>query len=260
MNAIDTLKAQFLPSFTVFQKHWKPLVLTLLLAWLPLWLVTLTATFSFNLFTGFLLDRNGLGLVGGIFGVLLALVGRLGVSLLIELPLFFLACAISQGLTIVQILAIENGGSTLSPLDAWRELRPNLRPLLITSALSATIITLGMCFFLVPGGIAIMYLQLAVPLTILEGRSGVDALKESCSLIHKAPKVFLAVLVGTCLASSLAQILADVLLSGPIQLLGRNLAFMIFYPLETIVLVAFYRDIRARNGSIAGAEAPLPVL
>lgn len=259
MNALDPLKAHFVQSFALFQKHWKALALTLLLAWVPLWLVTLAATFSFDLFTGFLLDRNGLGALGGLFGLLLALVARLGVSLLVELPLFFLACALSQGLTVVQILAIERG-SVLSPLDAWRDLRPNLGKLLVTSALSVATITLGLFFFLVPGAIAAMYFQLAAPLTILEGRSGLDALKASVSLIRSAPRSFLVVLIGTGILSSLAQIFTAMLLPSSLELLGSNLAFMAFYPLQGMILVALYREARApQTPDETAAVDPVPV-
>jgi hypothetical protein len=106
-----------------------------------------------------------------------------------------------------------------------------------------------------------MYLQLAVPLTVLERKSGAEALKESFSLIHRAPKGFLAVLVGTGIVSSVAQILAGVLLPNSLALLGSNLTFMVLYPLEVLILVALYRDIRAREAAGSSrAEEPLPIV
>lgn len=256
MFSLDTLKAQFLEVFTLFQKHWKVLMLTLLFVWVPLWLVSQVANFLFHLVSTALFDFVNGGLAAGsgrtivVAGAALiaTFVLRMGAVFLIELPLLLLGSAMSQGVTIVQLEAIRERGEPLPPLDAWRELRPKLRPLLVTSLVVSLLGALGFAFFVLPGIVIMAYLQLAAPLTILENRRGLDVLKESVSLIHHSAKGFFFVMMFAGLAQWITGTLIDAVVTNTaINHLAYNVSVAALYPLYGMVLVALYREVRGRE-------------
>lgn len=256
MFPLDSLKAQFLEVFTLFQKHWKVLATTLLFVWVPLWLVSQVANFLFHVVSTALFDITRSGLASGSGRAALAggatliatLVVRLGAVFLIELPLLLIGTAVSQGVTIVQLEAIQARGEPHPPLEAWREFKPHLRPLLVTSFIVSLLGALGFAFFILPGIIVMAYLQLAAPLTILENRRGIDALKESVSLVLRSAKGFFVVMMFAGIAQWVVGAILNALLSNAaLNQLAHNASMAVLSPLYAMVLVALYREVRGRE-------------
>ncbi|OQX68453.1 MAG: hypothetical protein B6A08_09975 [Sorangiineae bacterium NIC37A_2] len=258
MFSLDSLKAQFLEVFTLFQKHWKVLAITLLFVWVPLWLVSQVANYLFELVSTALFDFTRSGLASGSGRAALAsgtaliatLVLRLGAVFLIELPLLLIGTAVSQGVTIVQLQSIQARGEPLPPLEAWREFKPHAWPLLVTSFVVSLLGALGFAFFVLPGIVIMAYLQLAAPLTILENRRGIDALKESVSLILRSAKGFFVVMICAGIAQWVVGVILNALLTNAaLNHLAHNIAMAALSPLYAMVLVALYREVREREAN-----------
>jgi hypothetical protein len=262
MFSLDTLKAQFQTAFVPFKQHWKTLALTLLIVWIPLWLFSEVTTFGLTFIAElvprlFALDvadgRVESATHGALFALLAATLGRVGIYFLIEFPLFLMACALSQAVTIVQLRAINERGAPLEPFEAWRKLRPRLAPLVTTSLLASSVTLVSYLFFVLPGIVAGAYLQLAAPLTILENRSGLSALKESARLIHRAAKGFFLVLTAVLIAQWIIQTMATSLFNGALGTLLCNVAFATVYSLYVALIVALHQDTRTT------LQAELPI-
>src|SRR5207302_9342860 len=98
------------------------------------------------------------------------------------LPLLFAAQILSHA-ALVPLVGDRALGGHMGPARAWLAVGLHPGGILWTATLSTLCVFVGSLFCVVPGVLAIVGFALAMPVVLLEGRRGADALRRSWRLM-----------------------------------------------------------------------------
>jgi hypothetical protein len=178
------------------------------------------------------------GAMAGVFAMLL--------GLLLTIPFMMLAQWLSQGALIVSAAdAARDGG--LGWQGAWRVLLRRLGPLLVTALLGALITAVGVVLCVVPGLVFGFLASFAVPVALLENKSGMDAIKRSIELVKKDWLRVLIVLVVFAVLTGVARWVGGLFIPSRFlfvhELVG-DLVSIVVAPFGIIGTVLLFNDVR----------------
>ncbi len=165
----------------------------------------------------------------------LALALLLGAGALLAATLLALAAVVPV------VLGVASG-----PSQAWALVGARFGCLLATGTLSLALTLLGGCFLVVPGAVLAVGFAFAMPVAMVEGLRGHQALERSWMLMRTEWPSVLAVVV-LYLAVLVAGSLGARALIGPGlgQLVGAAVLRMLLLPLAMVALVLLYLRARA---------------
>ena len=158
--------------------------------------------------------------------------GFLALSFLASIILFAILMVVliflAEGASIEMIRQASMGGAAdLSA--AWECTRNNLEPLVLTSILAGIMIALGYALFFIPGLILSFAFYFVTQIVMIDGRSGLDALKASYGFVEANLSDCLIVVLASL---AISAILHSVPVIGP--LLGL-ISLPYFYALATLL-------------------------
>ena len=185
--------------------------------------------------------QKGVGMLAG-FGVML-------LGLLLTIPLIALASYLAQAaLTVVVADRARSGAMTWQ--QAWGVVMQNLGGLVITSILAAMGIAIGLLLCIVPGVVFSVFASLAVPVVLLEKKSGVAAIRRSIDLVKADWLRVVIVLVVFGVLSAVASWVGGLFIPSRfhfMHMLIGDLVSIAVLPIPIVGLVLLYQDIaRAR--------------
>ncbi len=176
-----------------------------------------------------------------------------GIALLQAFLLAFLVLPLTNGAITVAVLDAATGGQ-VSPGRSWGLMFRKLGPLLVTGLLAALLVTVGVCFCVVPGIAASFLLAFTAPIVIVEGKSGIEALRRSYELV-KYDWVYVLI-VFLCFGAIMAVGNFAARLFGSSLLLGGIASVLIqtaLYPYSAIATVLAYLEMRRRTEGVSPA-------
>ncbi|HUJ29187.1 MAG TPA: hypothetical protein VLW85_24375 [Myxococcales bacterium] len=139
------------------------------------------------------------------------------------------------------------------PARAWAAVALRLGGLLRTWVLALLLVAFGTLFCIVPGVVLAAGFSFAAPVTMLEGRSGRDALERSWALMKGHwPRVlaaFALIVLFTAAASAAARWAPGTAWKLTVSAVVR----LVLYPLPLVALVLVYGEVASTSGA-----APLP--
>ena len=164
------------------------------------------------------------------------------------LPVVY-ACAVIAlllliGLSLAQaaLVPLAAAGGNLRPSEAWAAVSGRIGPLVQTCLLGAALVAAGTVFLVVPGLLAALAFSFAVPVTLLEGVSGREALDRSWRRMHgRWGRVALAWL-GILAVGLFAAAVARQLPWGMARMLVATAIRVVLLPLPLLVLVVAYLE------------------
>lgn len=185
--------------------------------------------------------QKGVGMLAG-FGVML-------LGLLLTIPLIALASYLAQAaLTVVVADRARSGAMTWQ--QAWGVVMQNLGGLVITSILAAMGIAIGLLLCIVPGVVFSVFASLAVPVVLLEKKTGVAAIRRSIDLVKADWLRVVIVLVVFGVLSAVASWVGGLFIPSRfyfMHMLIGDLVSIAVLPIPIVGLVLLYQDIaRAR--------------
>ena len=158
--------------------------------------------------------------------------GFLALSFLASLLLFAVLMAVliflAEGASI-EMIRQASMGDAADLSTAWTSTRNNLEPLLLTSILAGIMIALGYALFFIPGLILSFAFYFITQVVMIDGRSGLEALKASYRFVEANLSDCLIVVLASL---AISAILHSVPVIGP--LLGL-ISLPYFYALATLL-------------------------
>jgi hypothetical protein len=158
--------------------------------------------------------------------------GFLALSFLASIILFAVLMVVlifpAEGASVEMIRQASMGGAAdLSA--AWKSTRTNLEPLVLTSILAGIMIALGYALFFIPGLILSLAFYFVTQTVIIDGMSGLDALKASYGFVESN--------LSDCLIVVLASLAISAILHS-VPVIGPPLGLIslpYFYALATLL-------------------------
>ncbi len=153
--------------------------------------------------------------------------GGLLIFIIIMIVLFFMA----EGVTIEMILQASAGNRADLTL-AWEASKSKMEPLILSSILAGIITVLGYILFIIPGIILSFVLYFVAQAVMIDGKSGMDALKMSYNFVKEN--------VSDAVILIIVSVVISVVLPS-IPLIGALLSLLVLpyiYALATL----FYMD------------------
>jgi hypothetical protein len=260
--SVDGIDVIFKRSFDMYLQHWQALLLTCAVVIVPLSILSAGLNWLILLPTRAVLSvspydpRAGLAAVGvGIVAVLLGLVATLVTSLIMQ----GIAIPLTRGAVMAAVADLMLGGNG-DFKKAWGTLGRKFGPLFITLLLAGLVVAVGTLMLVVPGLVASFLFAMVAPVVLIEGVTGVEALKRSVKLVSADWLRILIVMIVLGLLTAIlswfpAMLLALIFGSAPFlsQVLG-DLLMMVILPLPTIALVLLYFDIRRKHEGLDEAS------
>jgi hypothetical protein len=184
-------------------------------------------------------------------------------TLCLSFLVYLFATALAQGATVVAVSQIHLGQSA-SISAALGEIRPQLGSLILTILNMGVRIVIGLFFLIVPGILLAIRYALAVPVAVVEQRTGGDALARSANLSEGSRgRIFviyilliLLLTIGTLLWQVPATIVllltgslgeVETPLGQAVLLFGSYLTQTLLGPIATIATAVMYFDQRVRK-------------
>ncbi len=155
--------------------------------------------------------------------------GGLLIFIIILIVLFFMA----EGVTIEMIMQASAGNRADLTL-AWEASKGKMEPLILSSILAGVITVVGYILFIIPGIILSFVLYFVAQAVMIDGKSGMEALKMSYNFVKKN--------VSDAVILIIVSVVISVVLSS-IPLIGALLSLLVLpyiYALATL----FYADQR----------------
>ncbi len=178
-------------------------------------------------------------------GSALAGLGLMLLGLLITIPLIVLATYLAQAALTV-VVADRARAGTIGWQQAWGVVLQNLGSLVLTTFLVVLGVAVGLVFCVLPGLLFSLLAALAVPVVLLEKKSGVGAIQRSVELVRKDWVRVVVVLVVFAILQACASLLGGLLIPSRFYffhlLLGDLLSIAVL-PIPIIGLVLLYQDI-----------------
>lgn len=191
--------------------------------------------------------------VGGAFAGLLAGLGLL----LLTIPLIMLATFMAQGALVVAVSDRLRGGS-MSWQGAWGVVGGRVMPLVLTSLLASVAVLFGTLMCVAPGLIIGFFLAFAMPVVLLEKKSGVDALKRSFELVKGDWLRVLIVAIAFAVLSWVAAFVGGIFIPNSwifLNGLVGDLLTIVVLPVPIIGLVLLYDSVTRKLDGAAVADA-----
>ena len=158
--------------------------------------------------------------------------GFLALSFLASLLLFAVLMAVliflAEGASI-EMIRQASMGDTADLSTAWTSTRNNLEPLVLTSILAGIMIALGYALFFIPGLILSFAFYFITQVVMIDGRSGLEALKASYRFVEANLSDCLIVVLASL---AISAVLHSVPVIGP--LLGL-ISLPYIYALATLL-------------------------
>jgi hypothetical protein len=179
------------------------------------------------LFVGAVIFAGYIGLMA-VFGgdglIVFSALAGLFLFIILMIALFFLA----EGMTIEMIREASTGNrADLS--HAWQATSTRMEPLILTSLLAGIIVALGYLLFFIPGVILSFAFYFVAQTVMIDGQSGVKALKASYNFVEaNLSDVLIVVLVSLAISA----VLPAIPLIGP---LASLLSLPYIYGLATLL-------------------------
>ena len=160
--------------------------------------------------------------------------------------LFFLA----EGLTIEMIKQATSGGrSDISA--AWQSSKPRMEPLILSSLLAGIIVALGYMLFVIPGLILSFAFYFVAQAVMIDGRSGVQALRASYRFVEANLADALIVIV---VSLALGAVLPAIPLIGP---LASLLSLPYIYALATLLYMDGAGSVQEQGRDTNTSQVPV---
>jgi hypothetical protein len=195
------------------------------------------------------------------------------VAALMLIPLFIGAQILSQA-ALVPLVGDRALGGNMGPGRAWLAVGLHPGAILWTASLSTGATMVGALFCLVPGVLAAIGFSLAMPIVLLEGRSGIDALRRSWRLMRvEWPRVlglWLVVIAAFAVVMSVMAPIAFRLATDPaammnlvsgwrgaVMQISQSVISMLLLPLPVIGTTLVYLHARREQENMPIAELQL---
>ncbi len=144
------------------------------------------------------------------------------------------------------VVADRARAGTIGWQQAWGVVLQNLGSLVLTTFLVVLGVAVGLVFCVLPGLLFSLLAALAVPVVLLEKKSGVGAIQRSVELVRKDWVRVVVVLVVFAILQACASLLGGLLIPSRFYffhlLLGDLLSIAVL-PIPIIGLVLLYQDI-----------------
>lgn len=141
----------------------------------------------------------------------------------------------------IEMIRQASMGKAVDLSTAWKSTRHNLEPLVLTSILAGIMIALGYALFFIPGLIMSFAFYFIAQVVMIDGRSGLEALKKSYRFVEANLSDSIIVVLASL---ALSAVLHSVPIIGP--LLGL-ISLPYIYALATLLYID---RSRVREGSI----------
>jgi hypothetical protein len=187
--------------------------------------------------------------MGGLFAAVLGMLGWAVVALIV----YGFVVPLTMGALTVAVADRALAGDA-SPWDYWRLLLGKLGPLLSALIPAAVLCAIGYFFFVIPG-LVLSFLFVFVPAVVLiEGQSGVAALKRSVRLVRSDWIRVAIVLITFGLINFLAHLIGGALIPDRAFFLERvlgDLLTLALLPLPVLATVLLYLDVRRKTEALS---------
>ena len=182
--------------------------------------------------------------LGGLYAALLGLVGWAVVALLV----YAIVVPLTLGALTIAVADRSLGGVS-TPWEYWRLLFAHLGRLISALVPAAILCTIGYFFFVIPG-LVLSFLFVFVPAVVLiEGQSGVAALKRSAHLVRSDWIRVAIVLITFGVINFVAHVVGNFLIPDRAFFLAHlvgDLLTLILLPLPVLAAVLLYIDLRRK--------------
>lgn len=180
--------------------------------------------------------------LGAATGMIARLVGYLLLALLL-IPLQIIATWLAQA-ALIPVIGDRALGGSMQPGQAWSIVLKRIIPLVITAVLGGVLVGIGVILCVVPGLVLAFLFAFSAPIVMLEGKSGVDALKRSAQLVKNH---WLEVLIVGFIYAIIIGVIGftvRAILGGLVGSLLQPFINAALFPLPTLALVLLYLDVR----------------
>lgn len=236
-------------AFNIYKANASQLILIVAVVVVPLSLVS--AVFSGVLFAP---DKVRVTNTGGV--VVFDYAGRgLGVFLLVGAIGALIAILISAVLqaAILRAAAQATIGDPVDVEASYRYGWKRLWSVILVSILVGLVVAVGFILLVIPGIIFLVFLSVSIPVLIVEGRRGTQAMGRSWNLVkgnfwHAFAVVVVAALIVGIISSIIGAIGGD---NWAVRWIFTAIAQILTVPFASLVSVLLYLDLRARSESLS---------
>jgi hypothetical protein len=149
--------------------------------------------------------------------------------------------------------------TTGDPIDietSYRWALTHIGAVFVVSILAALVILGGLILFVIPGLIFAIFLSVAIPALVIEGKTGTDALGRSWNLVkgnfwHAVGVIVVAIIIAGVVSSILTSLGRG---NFVLYWLFSAAANVITAPFLALVFVLLYVDLRARAEALTGMQ------
>jgi hypothetical protein len=236
-------------AFNIYKANASQLILIVAVVVVPLSLVS--ALFSGVVFAP---DKVRVTNTGG--QVVFDYTGRgLGVALLAGAIAALIAVLISAVLQ-AAILRAAAQATIGDPVDVEASYRYGLKRLwsvILVSILVGLVVAIGFILLVIPGIIFLVFLSVSIPVLIVEGRRGTDAMGRSWNLVkgnfwHAFGVIVVAALIVGIISGIIGAIGGN---NWAVRWIFTAIAQILTVPFASLVSVLLYLDLRARGESLS---------
>jgi hypothetical protein len=236
-------------AFNIYKANASQLILVVAVVVVPLSLVS--ALFSGVVFAP---DKVRVTNTGGV--VVFDYAGRgLGVALLAGAIGALIAVLISAVLQ-AAILRAAAQATIGDPVDVEASYRYGLKRLwsvILVSILVGLVVAVGFILLVIPGIIFLVFLSVSIPVLIVEGRRGTEAMGRSWNLVrgnfwHAFGVILVAALIVGIISGIIGAIGGD---NWAVRWIFTAIAQILTVPFASLVSVLLYLDLRARSESLS---------
>ena len=236
-------------AFNIYKANASQLILIVAVVVVPLSLVS--ALFSGVVFAP---DKVRVTNTGGV--VVIDYAGRgLGVSLLAGAIGALIAVLISAVLQ-AAILRAAAQATIGDPVDVEASYRYGLKRLwsvILVSILVGLVVAAGFILLVIPGIIFLVFLSVSIPVLIVEGRRGTEAMGRSWNLVkgnfwHAFGVIVVAALIVGIISGIIGAIGGH---NWAVRWIFTSIAQILTVPFASLVSVLLYLDLRARSESLS---------
>jgi hypothetical protein len=236
-------------AFNIYKANASQLILIVAVVVVPLSLVS--AIFSGVLFAP---DKVRVTNTGGV--VVFDYAGRgLGAFLLVGAIGALIAILISAVLqaAILRAAAQATIGDPVDVEASYRYGWKRLWSVVLVSILVGLVVAVGFILLVIPGIIFLVFLSVSIPVLIVEGRRGTEAMGRSWNLVkgnfwHAFAVVVVAALIVGIISSIIGAIGGD---NWAVRWIFTAIAQILTVPFASLVSVLLYLDLRARSESLS---------
>ncbi len=236
-------------AFNIYKANASQLILIVAVVVVPLSLIS--AVFSGVVFAP---DKVKVTNIGG--EVVFDYAGRgLGVALLAGAIGALIAVLISAVLQ-AAILRAAAQATIGDPVDVEASYRYGLKRLwsvILVSILVGLVVAVGFILLVIPGIIFLVFLSVSIPVLIVEGRRGTEAMGRSWNLVkgnfwHAFGVIVVAALIVGIISGIIGAIGGD---NWAVRWIFTAIAQILTVPFASLVSVLLYLDLRARSESLS---------